>query len=71
VPFIWLNSLQLGREDLWPGRWEVVSRPAKIGMNLSGIAVLALLIAEHNTWLADRGLGGFVTIVQDFPTQLI
>jgi len=49
---------------LWRGRWETVTRLAKIGINLFGIYVLGVLIAGHNAWLGARGYTGFLSAVE-------
>jgi hypothetical protein len=54
---------------IWRGRWEVISRLAKIGINLFGIYVLALLVVGHNAWLVDHGAGGFFTSIEDFSAE--
>jgi hypothetical protein len=54
---------------IWRGRWEVISRLAKIGINLFGIYVLALLITGHNAWLADHNAAGFFTVLEDLPQE--
>ena len=48
---------------LWRGRWETGTRLAKIGTNLFSIYVLTVLLAGHNTWLAEQGAGGFFSFL--------
>ena len=52
---------------LWRGRWETGTRLAKIGTNLFVIYVLAVLITGHNAWLAQEGVGGFLTFLEVLP----
>ena len=52
---------------LWRGRWETGTRLAKIGTNLFGIYVLAVLISGHNAWLAQQGLEGFLSFLEALP----
>ena len=52
---------------LWRGRWETATRLAKIGTNLFGIYVLAVLISGHNAWLAQQGLEGFLSFLEALP----
>ena len=49
---------------LWRGRWETATRVAKVGTNLFGIYVLYVLIAGHNAWLAQEGVGGFLSYLE-------
>jgi hypothetical protein len=51
----------------WRGRWETGTRLAKIGTNLLGIYVLSVLIAGHNTWLANEGVSGFLSFLEAIP----
>ena len=43
---------------LWQGRWTVLSRIVKIGVNMISMAVLTLLVQGHTTWLAAKGSVG-------------
>jgi len=52
---------------LWRGRWETGTRLAKIGTNLFGIYVLYVLVSGHNAWLAQEGVGGFLTFLEALP----
>ena len=52
---------------LWRGRWETGTRLAKISTNLFGIYVLYVLIAGHNAWLAQHGVGGFLSFLEALP----
>jgi len=52
---------------LWRGRWETGTRLAKIATNLFGIYVLYVLIAGHNAWLAQQGVGGFLSFLEALP----
>jgi hypothetical protein len=52
---------------LWRGRWETGTRLAKISTNLFGIYVLYVLIAGHNAWLAQQGVGGFLSFLEALP----
>ena len=56
---------------LWQGRWETGTRLAKIGTNLFGIYVLYVLIAGHNAWLAQEGVGGFLSYLEALPEGAI
>lgn len=56
---------------LWRGRWETGTRLAKIGTNLFGIYVLYVLIAGHNAWLAQEGVGGFLSYLEALPEGAI
>jgi len=48
---------------LWRGRWQTATRLAKIGTNLFSIYVLYILLAGHNAWLAEQGVGGFLSFL--------
>ena len=48
---------------LWRGKWETGTRMAKIGTNLFGLYVLYVLIAGHNAWLVEQGVGGFLSFL--------
>jgi len=48
---------------LWRGKWETATRLGKIGTNLFGLYVLFALIAGHNAWLAEQGVGGFLSFL--------
>ena len=48
---------------LWRGKWETATRLAKIGTNLFSIYVLYVLISGHNVWLAEQGMGGFLSFI--------
>ncbi len=70
IPLIILSTLLGIALDvilLWRGRWETGTRLAKIGTNLFGIYVLYVLIAGHNAWLAQQGLGGFLSFLEVLP----
>ena len=49
---------------LWRGKWETSTRLAKIGTNLVTLYVLYVLIAGHNAWLAEQGVGGFFSFLE-------
>ena len=49
---------------LWRGKWETSTRLAKIATNLLGLYVLYILIAGHNAWLAEQGVGGFFSFLE-------
>jgi hypothetical protein len=49
---------------LWRGKWETSTRLAKIAANLFGLYVLYILIAGHNAWLAEQGVGGFFSFLE-------
>jgi hypothetical protein len=49
---------------LWRGKWETGTRLAKIMLNTYGIAVLALLINNHNLWLVEHNATGFLTVIR-------
>jgi hypothetical protein len=48
---------------LWRGKWETATRLGKIATNLFSIYVLYILIAGHNAWLAEQGVGGFLSFL--------
>jgi hypothetical protein len=56
---------------LWRGRWETGTRLAKIGTNLFGLYVLFVLVSGHNAWLAQEGVGGFLTFLEVLPEGAI
>jgi len=45
---------------LWRGRWEMATRLVKIAINLFSLYVLYVLIAAHQGWLVEQGVGGFL-----------
>lgn len=55
---------------LWKGWWNTGTRLAKIGVNLLSIAVLVLLYQGHSDWLAVRGAGAFLEVVQQIPQMV-
>jgi hypothetical protein len=66
IPWIVLSILLATTLDiilLWRGKWETGTRLAKIGANLFVIFILYLLVAGHNTWLAENGVGGFLSFL--------
>lgn len=44
---------------LWQGRWQIQARAVKLGADVFGIYVLAVLVAAHAAWLEPRTGGGF------------
>ncbi|MGB3700020.1 MAG: hypothetical protein WA997_02020 [Anaerolineales bacterium] len=56
---------------LWRGRWETATRLAKIATNLFSIYVLYVLITGHNTWLAEQGVGGFLSFLDTLSEGLL
>lgn len=48
---------------LWRGKWETATRLAKIATNLFSIYVLYVLIAGHNAWLDEHGVGGLLSFL--------
>lgn len=65
-----LASIALDIYLLWQGRWTVVSRVARLGVNVLSIVVLALLLQGHNAWLAERGASGFFTSLVQFAEDM-
>jgi len=62
IPWISLSILfgiTLDIVLLWQGRWQPVTRVAKILANLFSAAILYLLVQAHTAWLAARGVSGF------------
>lgn len=49
---------------LWQGRWQNVSRMAKLALDIFSIIVLALLVQGHTAWLVERDAGGFFTSLE-------
>ncbi len=43
---------------LWKGRWDILTRIIKLGLNGYSIVILALLVNGHNAWLTARSAGG-------------
>jgi len=43
---------------LWKGRWDILTRIIKLGLNGYSIVILALLVNGHNAWLGARSAGG-------------
>jgi len=43
---------------LWKGRWDILTRIIKLGLNGYSIVILALLVNGHNAWLSARSAGG-------------
>jgi len=52
---------------LWRGRWETGTRLAKIGTNLFGLYMLAVLLSGHNAWIAQQGASGFLSFLEVLP----
>jgi hypothetical protein len=49
------------------GRWNLVTRIAKIAVNILSIVVLFLLFQGHNIWLAERSASGFFVALEQLP----
>lgn len=64
ITFSLLASIGLDIYLLWQGRWNTLSRVARIAANLLSMAVLYLLFQGHNAWLAERGVSGFITSIE-------
>jgi len=43
---------------LWRGRWSMLTRLIKLGLEGFSVVILALLVQGHNVWLASRSAGG-------------
>jgi len=43
---------------LWKGRWDMLTRIIKLGLEGFSIVILALLVNGHNAWLTARSAGG-------------
>ena len=54
---------------LWQGRWTTFSRVARLVVNLLSIMVLALLLQAHDAWLAEHGVTGILTGIQNFAVN--
>jgi hypothetical protein len=55
---------------LWRGKWETATRLGKIATNLFSIYVLYILIAGHNAWLAEQGVGGFLSFLDTLSERV-
>lgn len=55
---------------LWQGRWSMVSRIAKIGVNILSVVVLSLLVQAHTAWLRARDAGNWVTSLERFAADV-
>lgn len=64
ISFSLLASIALDIYLLWQGRWSTLSRVVRLAANLLSMAVLYLLFAGHNAWLAERGVSGFITSIE-------
>jgi hypothetical protein len=67
IPLIILSILlgiALDVITLWRGKWDVSTRVAKIGVNLFSLYVMYVLISGHNAWLAEQGVGGFLSFLE-------
>jgi hypothetical protein len=67
IPLIILSILlgiALDVITLWRGKWETLTRLAKIGVNLFSLYVLFVLISGHNAWLVEQGVGGFFSFLE-------
>lgn len=73
IPLIILSILlgiALDVITLWRGKWETSTRLAKIGVNLFVLYVLFVLISGHNAWLAEQGVGGFLSFLDELGEGL-
>jgi hypothetical protein len=52
---------------LWQRRWTMLSRIAKVGLNIFSLVVLILLVQGHTAWLAARGSGGIFETFEMIP----
>jgi hypothetical protein len=52
---------------LWRGQWTLITRLAKIGVNLFVIFVLYQLLVDHTGWLAAHNASGFFATLEAFP----
>jgi hypothetical protein len=55
---------------IWQGRWTLLTRILKIGVNLLSIVVLALLIQGHTAWLVEQDAAGFFMTLEKLPEML-
>jgi hypothetical protein len=52
---------------LWQRRWTMLSRIAKVGLNIFSLVVLILLVQGHTAWLAAKGSGGIFETFEMIP----
>lgn len=52
---------------LWKGRWELVTRLIKLGLEGFSVVILALLVNGHTAWLSARSAGGFFDAIEAIP----
>jgi hypothetical protein len=52
---------------LWRGRWSMLTRLVKLGLEGFGIVVLSLLVQGHNAWLTSHSAGGFFDALEAIP----
>lgn len=65
-----LAAISLNIYLLWQGRWSTGSRLTQIAVNFISIAVLAVLVQGHSTWLAAHGSAGFFASIEKIETML-
>jgi hypothetical protein len=54
-----LLSIALDIYLLWQGRWQNLTRIAKVTLDIFSIAILALLVQGHTAWLVERNASWF------------
>ncbi len=65
-----LASISMDAFLLWQGRWTLISRIAKVGINVFSIVVLALLYQGHAAWLQVHGSNGFLMQIENIDNDL-
>jgi hypothetical protein len=59
-----IASIGLDIYMLWRGHWTIPTRLVQIAVNLFSLLVIALLLQGHNAWLAEQGVGGFLSTLE-------
>jgi hypothetical protein len=65
-----LLSIALDIYLLWQGRWQNLTRIAKVTLDIFSIAILALLVQGHTAWLVERNASWFFLDLQKLSDRI-
>jgi hypothetical protein len=70
ISLVLILSIVLDTYLLWQGRWQNLTRIAKVGLDMFSIAVLALLVQGHTAWLVERNVSWFSPNLENFGDKI-
>jgi hypothetical protein len=59
ICLVLILSIALDIYLLWQGRWQILTRIAKIALGIFGIIILVLLVQGHTAWLVEHDVSWF------------